>query len=123
MTITLRVILIISSIISFLLCIIKIKRSQLKISSCVIWMVGSILLVFMSIFSNVVSWVATKLGFQAPVNFVFLVMIAFLLIQVFIQNITMAKLNEKIKDLDHYIALKEYEERKEKEGETNGEKE
>jgi hypothetical protein len=38
-------------------------------------------------------------------------MIAFLLMQIFIDNIHITSLNEKIKDLDHYIALKEKEEK------------
>ena len=71
-------------------------------------MLSSIILILMSIFSNAVAWLSQKLGFLAPVNFVFLVMIAFLLIQVFIDNIHITELNEKIKDLDHYIALKEH---------------
>ena len=54
-----------------------------------------------------------KLGFMAPVNFVFLVIIGFLLIQTFIDNIKISTLNEKIKDLNHYIALKEYDKNKE----------
>jgi len=69
----------------------------------------------MSIFSNSVEWVAKKLGFMAPVNFVFLVIIGFLLIQTFVDNIRIATLNEKIKDLNHYIALKEYDEKSNKE--------
>ena len=72
-------------------------------------MMGSIILIFMSIFYNVVEWISIKLGFIAPVNFVFLVVIFFLLIQTFIDNIRISSLNEKIKDLDHYIAIKEYE--------------
>lgn len=112
MTITLRIILIICSLISFLLCITKIKQAKLKVENSVTWMVGSIILILMSIFSNVVEWLSAKLGFMAPVNFVFLVIIGFLLIQTFIDNIKIATLNEKIKDLNHYIALKEYEDKK-----------
>lgn len=112
MTITLRIILIICSLISFLLCVTKIKQAKLKVENSVTWMIGSILLILMSIFSNVVEWLAIKLGFMAPVNFVFLVIIGFLLIQTFIDNIKIATLNEKIKDLNHYIALKEYEDKK-----------
>ena len=106
MSVTLRVILIISSFIAFYLCITKIKKSQLKIENSVTWM-----LILMSIFPNVVVWISEKLGFVAPVNFIFLVMIAFLLMQIFIDNIHITSLNEKIKDLDHYIALKEKEEK------------
>ena len=111
MSVTLRVILIISSFIAFYLCITKIKKSQLKIENSVTWMLGCIILILMSIFPNVVVWISEKLGFVAPVNFIFLVMIAFLLMQIFIDNIHITSLNEKIKDLDHYIALKEKEEK------------
>ena len=106
MSVTLRVILIISSFIAFYLCITKIKKSQLKIENSVTWMLGCIILILMSIFPNVVVWISEKLGFVAPVNFIFLVMM-----QIFIDNIHITSLNEKIKDLDHYIALKEKEEK------------
>ena len=62
----------------------------------------------LSIFANAVGWISNLLGFVSPVNFVFFIMIAFLLIQVFIDNLHITQLNEKIKDLDHYIALKEH---------------
>lgn len=117
MSITLRIILIICSILSFLLCIRRIKQSKLKVTNSVVWMLGSFMLVLMSVFSGVVEWLSEKLGFIAPVNFVFLIMIAFLLIQVFIDNIRISELNEKIKDLDHYLALKELYEKKD--GENN----
>ena len=114
MSITLRVILIISSFIAFFLCVKKIKQSKLKVANSVTWMLGSIILILMSIFSDVVGWLSEKLGFVSPVNFVFLIMIAFLLIQTFIDNIRISTLNEKIKDLNHYIALKEYEKKEDK---------
>ena len=119
MSITLRIILIVASMFSFILCVMKIKQAKLKIENSVIWMIGSILLIFMSIFSGAVNWISKKIGFMAPVNFVFLVVIAFLLIQEFINNIKISTLNEKIKDLNHYIALKEYGEKKK---ENDGEK-
>lgn len=111
MTMTLRIILVICSLISFILCITKIKQAKLKVTNSVIWMIGSIILILMSIFSGAVEWIAIRLGFMAPVNFVFLVMIGFLLIQTFVDNIRICNLNEKIKDLNHYIALKEYDEK------------
>ena len=114
MTITLRIILIVCSLFSFILCIMKIKQSKLRIENSVTWMVGSILLILMSVFSNAVEWISEKLGFMAPVNFVYLVIIGFLLVQTFIDNIKMSSLNEKIKDLNHYIALKEKESEKNK---------
>lgn len=114
MSITLRIILIMGSFIAFFLCITKIKQSKLKVENSVTWMLGCILLILMSIFSNVVGWLSNLLGFVSPVNFVFFIMIAFLLIQTFVDNIHITALNEKIKDLNHYIALKEYEDKKNK---------
>ena len=111
MSLTLRIILIVCSLISFLLCVMKIKQAKLKVNNAVIWMIGSIILILMSIFVNSVEWISNKLGFMAPVNFVFFVMIAFLLIEVFFNNIQISMQNEKIKDLNHYIALKEKEEK------------
>lgn len=105
MSIILRMMLIVCSFFSFFLCVKKIKRSQLKVANSVTWMLGSILLILMSIFSDLVGWFSEKLGFISPVNFVFLIIIAFLLIQTFIDNIHITELNEKIKDLNHYIAL------------------
>lgn len=112
MSITLRIILIVASLISSFLCIKRIKQSKLKVENSIVWMCGSVILILMSIFSNAVEWLAEKLGFIAPVNFVFLIVIVFLLIQTFINNIKISMLNEKIKDLNHYIALEEYEKKK-----------
>lgn len=114
MTVTLRIILILLSVISFILCVRKIKQSKLKVINSVTWMIGSIILILMSIFSNVVEYISSKLGFMAPVNFVFLVIIGFLLIQNFIDNIRITTLSEKIKDLNHYIAIENH--KKEKNG-------
>ena len=108
MSVTLRVILIIGSFMSFLLCVMKIKQSKLKVENSVTWMVGSIILILMSIFSDVVGWLSGLLGFVSPVNFVFFVMIVFLLVEAFTHNMTVSLLNEKIKNLNHYIALKEH---------------
>ena len=112
MSITLRIILIVLSIFSFALCVKRIKQSKLRIENSVGWMIGCVVLILMSIFSNFITWISSKLGFISPANFVFLVIIGFLLIQNFTYNIRVSELNEKVKNLDHYIALKEYEEEK-----------
>ena len=114
MSITLRILLIVVSLFSCFICVKRIKQAKLKVENSVIWMIGSILLILMSVFSGAVGWISSKLGFMAPVNFVFLVIIGFLLIQTFIDNIRISTLNEKIKELDHYIALKEYKKKEDK---------
>ena len=111
MTITLRIILILASTLSFILCVRKIKKSELKIENSIIWLLGSLLLILMSVFSNAVTWISSILGFEAPVNFVWMCAIGFLLIEIFLDNIRISNLNEKLKNVNHYIALKENEEK------------
>ena len=115
MGITLRVLLITGSICVFLFAIRKIKQSKLKVEDSIIWIIGAILLILASIFVNAVSWISSKLGFISPSNCVFAIIILFLLIVNFGYSLKFSILNEKIKNLNHYIALKEYEEKKEEE--------
>lgn len=112
MSFILRIILIVCSLISFALCIKKVRQSKMRVADSIIWIIGSFVLILMSVFSEAVEWVATKLGFIAPVNFVFLVVICFLLVESFISNLKISMLNEKVKNLNHYIALEEYKNKK-----------
>jgi len=107
LTLSLRIVLIIASITSFVLCVKKVKQAKLKVSDSIIWIIGSLVLIIMSIFSNLVSVISQKLGFIAPANFVFFIVIVFLLIETFMCNIRISMLNEKVKNLNHEIALKE----------------
>ena len=106
---TLRILLILGSICVFLYTIKKIKQSKLKIEDSVIWILGSIILILSSIFVGAINFISNKLGFMSPSNFVFTMIILFLLMVDFSYSIKFSILNEKIKDLNHYIALKEYE--------------
>lgn len=112
MNITIRILLILGSVLSLVICFRKIEQAKLKTNESIGWIVGSIILILMSIFSNVVEWISTKLGFMAPVNCVFLVFIMFLLIKIFSCNMKISQLNEKLKNIDHYLALKDKEEEK-----------
>ncbi|MBM6879743.1 DUF2304 domain-containing protein [[Clostridium] spiroforme] len=107
MTLTLQILLIIISFITFLFVIMKIRKSQLNISDAVIWILMSLLLIIMSLFLPFIEKIAHVLGFISTSNFVFSMILFFLLIIVFSQTVKISLLNEKIKNLNHYIALKE----------------
>lgn len=120
MTTTLRIVLILFSIITAILVIRKVKQSKLKTEDSVIWIIGSIILIVMTIFSGLVEWVAVKLGFMTTVNFVLVSISFFLLLTTFNQNIKISLLNENIKNLNHHIALKEYDEKEKQENAEAG---
>lgn len=113
MSVTLKVLVILGSIFSFIFCIVRIKQSKLKVTNSVMWMLGSTLLVLMAIYTKPITFIAHSLGFEAPVNFIYFIIISYLLLQVFVDNIRICELNEKLKDLNHHIALEEYKRNKE----------
>jgi hypothetical protein len=114
MSLTLRILLIIGSLSALIICFRKFDQSKLKVDDSIGWIVGCFIILLMSIFSDAVMWLSTKLGFMAPSNFVFFVFIVFLLVQVFNYTIKLSQLSEKLKNIDHYLALKENKEEKKK---------
>lgn len=107
MTVLLRGLLIIISIITFIFVILKIRKSQLAIVDSVVWILLSLFLVFMSFFGSVMDSISRMFGFYSTVNFVFTLILFILLAIVFTQTVKISILNEKVKNLNHYIALKE----------------
>lgn len=105
MTLTLQIILVIVSIITFFFVITKIRKSQLNIQDAVIWILLSLLLIVMSICLPFIDRIAHRLGFMSTSNFVFSLILFFLLIIVFAQTVKISMLNEKVKNLNHFIAL------------------
>ena len=107
MTLTLQIILLVVSIITFIFIITKIRKSQLNIADAVVWILLCILLIIMSLCLPFINKIAHIFGFMSTSNFVFTMILFFLLIIVFSQSVKISLLNEKIKNLNHYIALKE----------------
>lgn len=108
MTLTLQIILFIVSAILFIFVISKIRKSQLDIQDSVIWILLSALLVVMSLCLPFINKIASGLGFMSTSNFVFALVLFFLIIIVFVQAVKISILDDKIKKLNHYIAIKEY---------------
>ena len=107
MTTQLQIILIIFSLITFAFVILKIRKAQLEIANAIVWIILSLTLILMTLLSPFVTKIAKMLGFYSTINFVF-TMILFLLILIeFSQTVKISILNEKVKNLNHYIALKE----------------
>lgn len=111
MTLTLQIVLFVISIITFLFVINKIRKSQLNIADAVIWILLSLLLIIMSLCLPFINKIAHAFGFMSTSNFVFTMILFFLLIIVFGQSVKISILNEKVKNLNHYIALKEKDEK------------
>lgn len=109
MSVLLRVALIVASLFTFLYVGRKIRKSQMRLEDAIIWVLISVGLIVLSIFPHIAYWASSLFGFQAPVNFIFLVMIFILLLKLFLVSIHVSVLESKITELVQEIALRDKE--------------
>ena len=107
MSVQLRLLLIISSLLTSLFFLKKIRLSKIKIEDAIFWLLFSILIILLSIFPGIISFAASILGIQSPVNFLFLLMLFILLIRVFTLTLKISMLELKLGKLVREIALEE----------------
>lgn len=105
MSLTLQIFLIVSSILSILYAMRKIRKAQLNIDDSIYWIVISILLLLMSIFPDTVEWAAKLFGFMGVVNFVFFFMIFAVIIKLFQVSIDLSISKHRLNLLIQKIAL------------------
>ena len=106
MTTILRIVLIITCLLTCYYTLHKIRKAQMQIEDSIFWILISVLLVFISLFPGIAYNISSLLGIGSPVNFVFLAMIFILLFKVFSMSIKISQLEYKIRNLVQQIAKK-----------------
>lgn len=101
----LRVILLIAAIGLVVFLLHSIKKSKMSIEDALFWMGFSFLILLMSIFPEIPSFLSDTIGFMSPVNFVFLFFIFVLVIRDFLSNRRISQLENRVKELTQQIAL------------------
>ena len=101
----LRVILLIAAIGLVVFLLHSIKKSKMSIEDALFWMGFSFLILLMSIFPEIPSFLSDAIGFMSPVNFVFLFFIFVLIIRDFLSNRRISQLENRVKELTQQIAL------------------
>ena len=107
MSLSLKVVLIVISILTCFYIARKLRKSQMNINDTVFWIFFAIILVLLSIFPGIASWGSRLLGFQAPVNFVFVVVIFLLIFRIFIMSIKISIVEDKLRNLTEEIAVRD----------------
>ena len=101
----LRVILLIAAIGLVVFLLHSIKKSKMSIEDALFWMGFSFLILLMSIFPEIPSFLSDTIGFMSPVNFVSLFFIFVLIIRDFLSNRRISQLENRVKELTQQIAL------------------
>lgn len=112
MTLTLRIILLVFSLISAAWIMINIRKSKVKIEDSVFWIFFSIFLIMLCIFPQIVVWGARITGVMSPVNFVFLAIIFVLIIKLFRMTIRVSQLDSKLQHFVQTVAISDFKEEK-----------
>ena len=110
MSIALRVLLIIVSVMNTLNILRRIRKSKLQIHYSIFWLVFSMILIVIAVFPQIVIKLAQIIGFQSPANMVFLLVIFALMFKSFQSTLEISQLQYKIEELTQKIALEEHKE-------------
>lgn len=105
----LQIYLIVASITVYLFVIYKIRKSNVRIDDMIIWIIGSITLLILSVFPLISDSLSHIIGFKSAANLIFTGILGFLFIMVFILSIKISQQHEKLKELTHKIAILERE--------------
>ena len=112
MTPSLRIILVVASLMTCIYISRKLRKAQVQIMDTVFWIGLSVIFVLLAAFPAIASWLSQLMGFMVPVNFIFLVIIFLLLIRCFLLSIRVSQLDDKVKNLVEEIAIRENEKSK-----------
>ncbi len=123
MSVLLRILMLVGAVSLLIFMLKRIRQSKLKIEYAVFWIVFSAVLVFMGLFPYVFYMISDLIGFQSPINMIYLVIIFILIVKLFLTSLQISQLENKIDNLVQKIAIENRlsEERKEPE-ETEAEK-
>lgn len=105
MSIAIQLVLIIVSLMLLLFVLSSIKKSKMRIEDSLFWIFLVMLIFVLSIFPQIATAISDLLGFQAPINFVFLFFIFVLLLKSFSTSKHASELENKVKELSQQIAV------------------
>lgn len=110
MSMTLRVLLIIFAAFVFNFVLRKLEKSQMQVLDSLFWLMFSLSFVLLGVFPEIALFISSELGFMSASNFVFLYVIAVLVMRDFSNSLRISKQEERINGLAQSIALGKSEE-------------
>ena len=109
MSILFRILLIAGALLSFAFILTKIRKSEIRIAYSTFWFLFALGLVILAVFPQVAYVFCDILNIESPVNFVYLVIIAILVIRHFMTTVEIAHLRSKLTSLVQEEGLERHE--------------
>ena len=114
MTLVLRILLLIGALFAMGIVINSVRKSKIRISDSVYWVVSAGILVLFALIPQLAYFFSGLFGFMSPANFVMLLVIVLMLIRIFHQSCAISKLTFKVEQLSSELALRDKDARDEK---------
>lgn len=109
-----RLFLIVGSVLTLAYFVSKIRKSKLKISHSIFWVIFGLALLVLACVPDALFFISDMLGFQSPSNLVYLIVIFLLVIKLFTTTMHISKLTEQVAALTQAMAINELREKEEK---------
>lgn len=109
MTLELRIILVLASLLTLIFIAKKVRNSKVKLEDSIFWFCFAVLILLVSIFPEIFYVLSRITGTEAPVHFVFLFFIFVLLVQVFNLSLRVSQADTRIKELTQQLAIEKFE--------------
>lgn len=103
---TLRVVLLVTALITVIWILRKIYKCKVKLGDAIFWFCMAVLLAILGVVPEIAYICAQIIGIQAPVNFIFLIIIAALIEKLFTLSIKVSQLEDKITVMSAEVALR-----------------
>ena len=114
MTLVLRILLLIGALFAMGIVINSVRKSKIRISDSVYWVVSAGILVLFALIPQLAYFFSGLFGFMSPANFVLMLVIVMILIRLFHQSCANSKLTFKVEQLSAELALRDKDARDEK---------
>ncbi|MEG0090981.1 MAG: DUF2304 domain-containing protein [Oscillospiraceae bacterium] len=105
MSVPLRVILILGSVFTFFFVTHYIRKARIRIEDTIFWLFFCMVLIVISIFPALPFWLSELIGFQSPINLVYLIIIFILIVNQFYTSVKISQLEIKQKELVQKLAV------------------
>lgn len=100
-----NIVFILISVSVMLFIILSVKKSTLSIKESFYWFVGTIFMLILSIFPNIIDWLAQIIGVSYPPSLLFIICIVFLVLMIFRCSKKISDQNEKIRYLIQEVSI------------------
>ena len=109
-----RVCLIVGSLITAAYVLRRVRHAKVQIEDTIFWLLFSAALLVLAFFPSIAYWASNLLGFQSPINFVYVVIIFLLLAKLFLLSIRVSQLDSRLRILTEQVALNQEKQESEK---------